>query len=207
MTVFIALTVFGGGYFAFKKRTFDVFALAYFSAVVYFMPAYFGFTVYNGTSFQIIDETYLIYNLVLCVIIFGGILNDSFVNRSFQQHRLFYYDKGQFEKIAWISLIISATACILTIIASPELFDFTNTTNPVFFPGEAIDTIASNVFAEIFAVGSWPLLITFLLFALVFSYSYSKAILRTHKPLVRTMFTYTVFLRAQKHLAYHSRYG
>jgi len=45
--LFTAVAGFGGLYFLVKNRQFDYFALAYFSALVYFLPGFFGSTSYH----------------------------------------------------------------------------------------------------------------------------------------------------------------
>lgn len=45
--LFTAVAAFGGLYFLIKNRQFDYFALAYFSALIYFLPGFFGSTSYH----------------------------------------------------------------------------------------------------------------------------------------------------------------
>lgn len=46
-TLFIMTAIVSGAYFLFSKRTFDYFSVAYFSAVIYFLPGFFGYTSYH----------------------------------------------------------------------------------------------------------------------------------------------------------------
>ncbi len=67
--IFIILAVCGGLYFFVKYRQFDYFSLAYFSALIYFLPGFFGVTSYHvgGTWIEtLIDpEVYWIMVFVM----------------------------------------------------------------------------------------------------------------------------------------------
>lgn len=39
---FLSVAAFGGAYFLIWKRSFDYFTLAFFSAIIYFLPGFFG---------------------------------------------------------------------------------------------------------------------------------------------------------------------
>lgn len=79
--IFILVAVSGLLYFSFVKRRFDYFGLAYFSALVYFMPGFFGFTSYHvegsWSDTRIHPETYGIMISVLISIVFSAWLSSS----------------------------------------------------------------------------------------------------------------------------------
>jgi len=82
--LFIVLTVFGVGYFAFFKRRFDFYSLAFFSAVVYFLPGFFGFALSPDTLFAkrgdilpLVEETYAVFCLVLLAILGASLVYDQ----------------------------------------------------------------------------------------------------------------------------------
>jgi hypothetical protein len=70
--LFSFLALLGSCYFLFTRRRFDYFSLAYFSAIVYFMPGFFGNAatyidgIWNEVPLQV--ETYWIMLFVLCSI-------------------------------------------------------------------------------------------------------------------------------------------
>lgn len=80
--VFILVSVFGVLYFSVAKRQFDFFTIGFFSACIYFMPGYFGFTLYPpGSNFprlpvMLLDETYMVMIALLVVILMGAFLFD-----------------------------------------------------------------------------------------------------------------------------------
>lgn len=85
--LFIVVALVGLLYFLFAKRRFDFFSTAFFSACVYFMPGFFGYTngfVVEGEFQQslgsvpvsLLPEAYLIFTTVLAAILLGGVILD-----------------------------------------------------------------------------------------------------------------------------------
>lgn len=66
---FLSIALCGGVYFLIRKRRFDYFTLAFFSAIIYFMPGFFGSTAYHVDGVwrysDIVADTYLIMASVL----------------------------------------------------------------------------------------------------------------------------------------------
>jgi hypothetical protein len=83
---FIAIFFVGAAYFALKRRRFDFISVAYFSAGVYFLPAFFGFVQYP-TSYQVLEPvplanaTYVVMAAVLTSILVGGVTYDALPHR------------------------------------------------------------------------------------------------------------------------------
>lgn len=85
--LFITLVCLGSVYFLFQKRRFDFFALAFFSAAVYFVPGWFGHVpdLVNWDTWSdltqrvaLVEDTYLIMSLVLATIWLAGAISDMF---------------------------------------------------------------------------------------------------------------------------------
>ena len=82
--LFIVLAAVGCGYFALVNRRFDFYSLAFFSAVVYFLPGFFGFarspeTLFtdNGDALPLVEETYAVFCLVLLTIFGASLIYDQ----------------------------------------------------------------------------------------------------------------------------------
>lgn len=82
--VFIVFALFGMAYFSLVKRRFDFFSLAFFSAVVYFLPGFFGYVLDREREFiteriyiSILNETYLVMIIVILGIWLGAVYYDS----------------------------------------------------------------------------------------------------------------------------------
>jgi hypothetical protein len=82
--VFIVCALFGSAYFCLVKRRFDFFSLAFFSAIIYFLPGFFGYVLDRDREFiteriyiSILDETYLVMILVLIGILLGAVYYDT----------------------------------------------------------------------------------------------------------------------------------
>ncbi len=89
---FLIVTLVGFLYFLIKKRRFDFFSLAFFSAVVYFMPGLLGYVMEPKPSrsryvgwvnrpVPILDETYAVMMAVLIGILLGVIVYDLFIDK------------------------------------------------------------------------------------------------------------------------------
>jgi hypothetical protein len=85
-TLFCVISIFGIFYLLLAKRRFDWFAVAFFSACIYFLPGYFGYTSYltltQWNETPISDEAYLIMILVNVAILLSTLVNDFFANGS-----------------------------------------------------------------------------------------------------------------------------
>jgi hypothetical protein len=80
---FIFFNILGLIYFGLKKRCFDFYSLAFLSAIVYFMPGFFGYVIYPTINIRedkvvpIIEETYLVMIAVLIAILMGAFIYDQ----------------------------------------------------------------------------------------------------------------------------------
>lgn len=81
---FFLLSAIGLGYFVLFKRRFDFFSLAFFSAIVYFLPGFFGFalrpaTIYSvaGERMPLVENTYVVFCLVLTAILGAALVYDQ----------------------------------------------------------------------------------------------------------------------------------
>lgn len=93
--LFLTLAPAGLVYFLFRKRRFDFYSLAYLSAVVYFLPGFFGYALMppsalNATRIPapLLPETYGVFLLVLSSILLGSLLYDGFSPRTVRLIRL-----------------------------------------------------------------------------------------------------------------------
>ena len=79
-TVFIAISILGALYFLLAKRVFDWFSVAFFSACIYFMPGFFGYTSFRVLTrwidTPINSETYMIMTAVLTAILVSATVVD-----------------------------------------------------------------------------------------------------------------------------------
>lgn len=77
---FVAVAACGLAYFVLVKRTFDLFALAFVSALVYFLPGFFGYALYPGSFLSepvlLAPGTYRVMIAVLAAIWLGAFLFD-----------------------------------------------------------------------------------------------------------------------------------
>lgn len=77
--LFILICCLAGAYFMVKKRPFDFFTIAFFSSVLYFTPAFFGFVTvpgFIGMVRPIEPLAYLAYFLVIALILLVTLLHD-----------------------------------------------------------------------------------------------------------------------------------
>lgn len=76
LTLFTLISVFGALYFLTSKRRFDYFTVAYASALIYFLPGFFGYTGYFSNVYwietSIHDEAYLVMIAVIASIWLSG---------------------------------------------------------------------------------------------------------------------------------------
>ncbi|WP_438444673.1 hypothetical protein [Gorillibacterium sp. sgz5001074] len=83
LTVIVTL-----GYFLFAKRRFDLFSIASFSSIVYFLPGLFGYVMYplstavdEEVKFDVVpinDKTYIVFIMVLLITLIFAMLQDYF---------------------------------------------------------------------------------------------------------------------------------
>jgi len=82
--IFLSVALFGTMYFLLNRRNFDYFTVAFFSACIYFLPGFFGYTTYHTggiwTDTAINDETYLIMSSVLASMFLMASLGASVKN-------------------------------------------------------------------------------------------------------------------------------
>lgn len=116
--LFYFINIIGISYFLLRKRTFDLFALAFFCQLLYSIPGFFGITVYldNGKIIEdiIIDETYLILVIFSLSIISFCILFDSKTYNSSKQISKNY--------IGELLLIIGFISFLTILITNNEVF-------------------------------------------------------------------------------------
>ncbi len=78
--LFYAISILGLAYFLLAKRTFDWFAVAFFSACVYFLPGFFGASAYLSAAgwieSPINGEAYGVMILVMLLILSGAVVHD-----------------------------------------------------------------------------------------------------------------------------------
>jgi len=76
--LFLIISCIGVIYFAAARRRFDYFSLAFFSAIMYFLPGFFGYASYRIDGYwhdnELVDETYVVMIFVLSFLVFSGIV-------------------------------------------------------------------------------------------------------------------------------------
>lgn len=119
-TLFVLLSLCGLAYFVLRRRRFDGFTLAYLSALIYFMPAYFGFTAYHvGSTWIRVPMhagTYAVMELVIVSILIGGGVYD-FLPRL---RSLNFSSRTPLIGAQWISFVIAAIAGFITLILAGQ---------------------------------------------------------------------------------------
>lgn len=76
--LFTLASLIGIIYFLLKKRIPDLYTIAYFSAIIYFIPGFVGYVVYPGGAKVKIDErVYIVFLLVEIAVIFGAVVKDA----------------------------------------------------------------------------------------------------------------------------------
>ncbi|KGP74674.1 O-antigen polymerase [Pontibacillus yanchengensis] len=116
--IFIFTSIIGTLFFLLCKRRFDLFSLAYFSSLVYFLPAYFGFvyTIY-GDKISLSSSTYIIMTILLSSLIISALLFDKVkVKKS-----IFKKIEGQHFFLTSL-LLFSGLFIFLTLIGAEGLF-------------------------------------------------------------------------------------
>lgn len=118
--LFIFVVIIGAIYFLFKKRVPDFFTIAFFSAIVYFLPGFFGYVLFppEYIKVKIENKTYIIFIIVLVSIILFAIISDYLISKDYKP---IGFDGTQFNvKILVIISVISFISMIATI--GPTLF-------------------------------------------------------------------------------------
>jgi hypothetical protein len=119
---FYAISILGLAYFLLAKRRFDWFAVAFFSASIYFLPGFFGYTSYlsltQWVETEINSEAYAIMILVDFIILFSAVISDLF-SRKMDIHK-----EGQGSPyVLYIVLCIAITGLLLMLFTTGnELF-------------------------------------------------------------------------------------
>jgi hypothetical protein len=86
-TLFIIVSILVGLYMVLKRRRFDFFTIGYASALIYFLPAFFGFVGFP-TQYQIVEDwpmywkTYVVMTTVVAAIGVGTFLYDLLPHRT-----------------------------------------------------------------------------------------------------------------------------
>lgn len=97
--IFILLSIIGALYFIFIKKGFNIFSLAYFSAIIYFCPLYFGYIKeptlvgdkYMSIEREINNNVYLVGIIVLLSIFIGALF---LRNKNTIKHKKEYMNLG-----------------------------------------------------------------------------------------------------------------
>lgn len=82
--LFFAIVALGALYFAFRKRRFDFYSVAFLSSTVYFMPGFIGFAVSPPTRvmlpipLRLLPETYAVMIAVLFTVLLTAMVFDAF---------------------------------------------------------------------------------------------------------------------------------
>ncbi|WP_156854432.1 hypothetical protein [Oceanobacillus sp. AG] len=111
--LFYLIVIIGLCYFLLKNRKFDFFTIGFLSAVVYFLPGFYGYAYYNMSldiRSYLADETYLIMITLLILILIGALLFDLKSNDNVTRKTL----QGT-EKVTEITTLIAIISFILTI--------------------------------------------------------------------------------------------
>jgi hypothetical protein len=104
--LFLLLSNLGLAYFLLIKRRFDWFAVAFFSAMIYFLPGFLGYTSYlsqvEWVETPINARAYVVMILVEAAIIIGAIMNDLFPEKA----RVSYLDSSKQSNIPTLPIIL-----------------------------------------------------------------------------------------------------
>jgi hypothetical protein len=76
--LFVIFAVSGAAYFLFKRRGFDYYTVAFFSAIIYFLPGFFGYTTFHTGGIwretPLHSEAYLIMTAVIASILLSAVI-------------------------------------------------------------------------------------------------------------------------------------
>jgi hypothetical protein len=122
-TFFIGIAITGAVYFLYSKRRFDYFSVAYFGALIYFLPGFFGWTTYHRESVWLekpIDvEVYAIMTAVLLSIVLSAYFGSNVKNPIRMNIQVFYP-----RRVAWFLFMTSLVGLIgLTLLAGSTVTD------------------------------------------------------------------------------------
>jgi hypothetical protein len=119
--LFIIIALIGLSYFLFSKRTFDFFSVAFFSAIIYFIPGFYGYAILPGFyKSYLIHETYMVMMLVLIGILISGIFNDFRNDRKINDKTL--HINGSYNMIFIITVITIISFIMMIITVGGYLF-------------------------------------------------------------------------------------
>ncbi|MCU1347111.1 MAG: hypothetical protein JWO56_141, partial [Acidobacteria bacterium] len=121
MTIRIAYAVVslaGALYFLLKKRRFDFLTVGYYSAMVYFLPAYYGIVLapyggYDMIRVPLIDDACLVMFVVISAILGGAIVYDSVPHRAHRHIAL----SGSSSAGNW-ALLLAVTGLVMSVLTS-----------------------------------------------------------------------------------------
>jgi len=113
---YIVVCLAGALYFLLKKRRFDFLTVGYFSATVYFLPAWYGIvivpiTVYSMGPVPLIGGAYLVMLVVISAILAAAIIYDAVPHRSHRHIRL----SGSASAGNW-ALVLGATGLVMSVL-------------------------------------------------------------------------------------------
>jgi len=178
---FYILSISGLAYFLLAKRKFDWFAVAFFSASVYFLPGFFGVTAYLSTAGWVENpinkEAYGVMILVEFMILSGAVVNDLF----FPGRSVFRIEKES-GPILNIVFCLAVTGCLLMLLTTGAglLFAEKQTTLPGLNRSHILYYTATMVGATMsFEYKRWKLFAAFcalILFDLFIGFRTSLAI-------------------------------
>lgn len=124
VVIFYILCIVGFIYFFVRERVFDFFSIAYISAIVYFMPGFFGYTFLPGWfKIELLLETYIVMCLVISSIIVSALVFDNF-SKDKKNSIKYDFEKSKYIYIAiFIITFISFIMMMLTMGSSLFLAD------------------------------------------------------------------------------------
>lgn len=116
--LYIVVALCGALYFLLKKRRFDFLTVGYFSALMYFLPAFYGIAMsqygpYDPVPATLIPETYAVMLTVVFAILAGAIAYDQIPHRSHRHVGL----SGTVSAGNW-ALLLAITGCAMSILTT-----------------------------------------------------------------------------------------
>lgn len=79
--LYVIIFVIASLYFLLKKRNFDLYTVAFFSAIIYFLPGLYGYTLHPTFKYEmpLVNGTYQVMILIILVLFISTIIYDSLV--------------------------------------------------------------------------------------------------------------------------------
>lgn len=162
MTGWLLVSAIGFVVFLLRRRRFDVFSVAFFSAQVYFLPAYFGFVLrpmgaYGALPAPLLDASYHVMIAVVAAIVAGALFHDRYAPERRPSFRM-----AGAEHVAWIATVLAVAGFVLTVhqAGGRLLAVEKHTVMESLGRGHLLWTYGASIGAVIaFARGSWGLFV------------------------------------------------